>query len=86
MKETRMPPMHAANLVANSGNALYGVYSIWASIHLAVRRRTANSMKSRSREIVCYNDSIVLTYDRHLGSAAAEVIGKSGAESRGIET
>ena len=23
MKETRMPPAHAANLVANSGNALY---------------------------------------------------------------
>ena len=25
MKETRMPPAHAVNRVANSGNALYGV-------------------------------------------------------------
>ena len=24
MKETRMPPAHAADLVANSGNVLYG--------------------------------------------------------------
>ena len=28
MKETRVPPAHAANLVANSGNDLYGVYVI----------------------------------------------------------
>ena len=28
MKETRMPPEHAANLVANSGDALYGVYVV----------------------------------------------------------
>ena len=25
MKVTKMPPVHAANLVANSGNAAYGV-------------------------------------------------------------
>ena len=25
MKETRMPPVKAANLVANSGNTIYGV-------------------------------------------------------------
>ena len=25
MKETRMPPAQAANLVANSGNTIYGV-------------------------------------------------------------
>ena len=25
MKETRMPPAYAANLVANSGNTIYGV-------------------------------------------------------------
>ena len=25
MKETRMPPAKAANLVANSGNTIYGV-------------------------------------------------------------
>ena len=28
MKETRMPLAHAANLVANSDNALYGVQNI----------------------------------------------------------
>ena len=28
MKETRMPPAHAANLVANSDNALDGVWVI----------------------------------------------------------
>ena len=28
MKEARMPQAHAANLVANSGNALYGVQVI----------------------------------------------------------
>ena len=32
-----------------------------------------NLVKSRSREIGCYNDRIVLKFDRHLGSAAAEV-------------
>ena len=30
-------------------------------------------VKSRIREIVCYNDRIVLKFDRHLGSAAAKV-------------
>ena len=25
MKETQMPPVHAANLVANNGNTAYGV-------------------------------------------------------------
>ena len=28
MKETRMPPVHSANLLANSGYALHGVYVI----------------------------------------------------------
>ena len=28
MKETQMPPGHAANLVANSGNTTYGVKNI----------------------------------------------------------
>ena len=28
MKETRMPPVHAANLVANSGNISLGVWMI----------------------------------------------------------
>ena len=28
MKETRMPPAHAANLVANNGSVLYGAYLI----------------------------------------------------------
>ena len=30
-------------------------------------------VKSRSREIGCYNDRIALKFDRHLGSAAVEV-------------
>ena len=29
MKETRMPPVHVANLVATDGNTVYGVCSIW---------------------------------------------------------
>ena len=32
-----------------------------------------NLVKSRSREIGCCNDRITLNFDRHLGSAAAEV-------------
>ena len=32
-----------------------------------------NLVKSQSREIGCYNDCIALKFDRHLGSAAAEV-------------
>ena len=32
-----------------------------------------NLVKSRSREIECYNDLIALQFDRHLGSDAAEV-------------
>ena len=31
MKVTRMPPVHAANLVANSGNTAYGVDVIMAN-------------------------------------------------------
>ena len=51
-------------------------------------------MKSRSREIGCYNDGIALKFDRHLGSTTAEVpvkqnserLEKSKPESRGFET
>ena len=32
MKETRMPPAKAANLVANNGNTIYGVGVIVAQI------------------------------------------------------
>ena len=32
-----------------------------------------NLMKSRCREIGCYNELVVLEFDRHLGSSAAEV-------------
>ena len=32
MKETQMPPLHAVNLVANSGNTAYGVESIMVYI------------------------------------------------------
>ena len=34
MKETRIPPAHAANLMANSGNALYGVKVIFHELYL----------------------------------------------------
>ena len=34
MKVTQMPPWHAANLVANSGNASYGVDVINNDINL----------------------------------------------------
>ena len=34
MKVTQMPPVHAANLVANSGNASYGVDVINNDINL----------------------------------------------------
>ena len=30
-----------------------------------------NPVKSRSREIECYNDRFAMKFDRHLGSAAA---------------
>ena len=53
-----------------------------------------NLVKSRSREIGCYNDRIALKFDRHLGSGAAEVPvkfhsnwpEKPNVESRGFET
>ena len=32
MKVTQMPPIHAANLVANSGNTAYGVDVIGSSL------------------------------------------------------
>ena len=31
-------------------------------------------LKSRSREVGCYNDSIAVKFDRHLRSAAAEEV------------
>ena len=34
MKKTCMPPVHAANLVANSGNTLYGVQVITQTIYI----------------------------------------------------
>ena len=43
-----------------------------APIHQAVKRLT-NVVKSRSREIGCYNDRIALKFDRHLNSVAAEL-------------
>ena len=38
--------------------------------------RPTNLVKSRSREIECYNDRFALKFDRHLGSVAAEVLVK----------
>ena len=43
------------------------------SIQLAARRLPPNLVKYQSREIGCYNDHVVLKFDRHLGTAAAEV-------------
>ena len=37
MKETRMPPAYSANLVANSGNTIYGVSVIGIGIELQFR-------------------------------------------------
>ena len=44
--------------------------------------------KSRSREIGCYNDRIVLTFDSYLGSACQilERLEKFKPKSRGLET
>ena len=41
---------------------------------------------SRSREIGCYNDSIALKFDRHLGSGAAEVPVKFQSNWRSLNT
>ena len=54
----------------------------------STNKRTAvlpnDLVKSRSHEIGCYNDRIILTFDRQLGSTA--VIGNAKLESRGFET
>ena len=34
MKVTQMPPVHAANLVANSGNTVYGVDVIEGPVYI----------------------------------------------------
>ena len=34
MKDTRMPPAYSANLVANSGNSIYGVSVMGAQLSL----------------------------------------------------
>ena len=48
-----------------------------ASIHYAVRGLTAKfRVKSRRREIGCYNDRVALQFDRHLGSVAVEMPAK----------
>ena len=43
-------------------------------------------MKSRSREIGCYNDRIALKFDSHISSTAAERLQKFEPEFRGFET
>ena len=51
-------------------NYSLGLYSLSGKTSY---RKIQNLVKSRSREIGCYNDRIALKFDRHLGSAAAEV-------------
>ena len=42
----------------------------WASVHYADGRLAQDLVKTRSRDIGCYNDRVLLKFDRHLGSAA----------------
>ena len=44
-----------------------------------------NLVKSRSREIWCYNDHIVLGFDTHLDAAAAEVPVKYQSDRKGLK-
>ena len=44
MKETSMPPAHAANLVANSGNTIYKVTHIYLIISFRVAFLAVNSL------------------------------------------
>ena len=44
-----------------------------AAIQYAVSALPPNLVKSRGREIACYNSCIALKFDRHLDRAAAEV-------------
>ena len=50
MKETRMPPASAANLVANSGNTIYGVSVIdnkSVLVQVIVRHQTGDKANTR---------------------------------------
>ena len=47
-------------------NAILGLYSLSG-------KTCYHQIKSRSRDIWCYNDRNALKFDRHLDSAAAEV-------------
>ena len=44
MKVTQMPPVHVANLVANSGNTAYGVDVIFDLILLGILRSSHNNV------------------------------------------
>ena len=48
---------------------LQGLYSLSGETSY----RPPNLLRSRNREIECYNDRIPLEFDRHLDSAAAEM-------------
>ena len=47
---------------------LQGLYSLSGDV------LPPDLVKSRNREIGCYNDRIALKFDKHIGSAAAEVL------------
>ena len=58
MKETRMPPAYSANLVANSGNAIYGV-----SVNPTQRASNAENVPIWWRHLVADIGRVVLLYD-----------------------
>ena len=89
MKGTQMPPVHAANLVANSGNTAYRVWekfwslgaegrplvfnTVLASIHLAV---SMARRIVRPREVSKPQDSSV-KYRHHLRPQMDDIVGKT---------
>ena len=44
MKETRMPLVYAANLVADSGNTINGVLSYYRALHLLTKTCQTNTL------------------------------------------
>ena len=51
MKLTQMPPVHAANRVANSGNTAYGVDVLCWRIYSAIGCTTVDLLPTRINEI-----------------------------------
>ena len=68
-----LPVSSDEGMAAGSGTSLWDV-------------SPPNLVGSRSREIGCYNDRIVLEFDRHLDSAAAEVPVKFQSDWNSLKT